>query len=591
MPFKFKRSGNVSDSPKANSSTSTLHSDTAHPVAIVHKHAIGSSDNLNHSEKAQSSTQPAPLASSNGDAEKGASSNGDVPTDETQYLTGAKLYLVLGSLILIMILVSLDQTIVAAAIPAISNDFNALSDVGWYGSAYLLTGTAFQPVLGKAFTYFSLKWTYIACTVVFLVGSLICGVAQDSTTFIVGRAIAGVGFGGLYVGVLAIASAIVPVERQAAVISFLSAWYGVGCTIGPIIGGSFTTKVTWRWCFYINLPIGGVALVLAVLFLNPPPRKQEMSAFDRLRRLDFLGTCILIGSVICLLLALQDGGVKRSWSSSVVIGELVGFVLLLASYAGIQYWLGENASIVPRVLKNRNIAMLAVTNMSVGTAYFTLLYFVPFYFQAVRGSSAIRSSVQTLPLIVLLIVCIILAGGIADKKGTFNGQLLMGTALASIGCGLLTTLKVDSSTGIWVGFQILAGVGIGLSAMMPYIGSQIVTQDPKDRPAAGVIAIFAQTLAAAIMLSSCQAIYQNKLLEGIKQIPGIDVKLVIDSGVSAFREILPPEFVPLVAEKAVWALSKVFLVGAVFAAFGFVTASTVQWIRLQPGDKVSAGAA
>ncbi|KAM0788040.1 hypothetical protein ACM66B_006238 [Microbotryomycetes sp. NB124-2] len=581
MPFKFKRSETLSAaSPKAASSTSTLHSDAAHQVTND-KHG---SPIIGTSELSALPAQP--------DAEKGVSSVGETPeVDETQYLTGAKLYLVLGSLILIMILVSLDQTIVAAAVPKISDAFNALSDVGWYGSAYLLTGTACQPVLGRAFSYFSLKWTYIACTVVFLVGSLICGVAQDSKTFIVGRAIAGVGFGGLYVGILAIAGAIVPVERQAAVISFLSAWYGVGCTIGPIIGGAFTTKVSWRWCFYINLPIGGLALVLAVLFLNPPPRKQELSALDRLRRLDFLGTFVLIGSVICLLLALQDGGVKRAWSSSVVIGELVGFVLLLICYAGIQYWLGENASINPRLLKNRNIAMLAVTNMSVGTAYFSLLYFVPFYFQAVRGSSAIRSSVQTLPLIVLLIVSIITAGGIADKKGTFNGQLLVGTALASIGCGLLTTLKVDSSTGIWVGFQILAGVGIGLSAMMPYIGSQIVTKDPKDRPAAGVIAIFAQTLAAAIMLSSCQAIYQNKLLEGIKTIPGIDVSAVIDSGVSAFREILPAEFIPAVAEKSVDALSKVFLVGAVFAAFGFVTASTVQWIRLEPGEKVSAGAA
>ncbi|KAK4051265.1 hypothetical protein OIO90_004746 [Microbotryomycetes sp. JL221] len=589
MPFKLGRSSSATKDapePPRSSSASTLHSESAsQPNIKIESPELGNDKLVNQ------------VPELNGvDPEKGRtlsteSQSNTNEDDSTQYLTGTKLHLVLVSLILIMILVSLDQTIVAAAIPEISNQFNALSDVGWYGSAYLLTGTAFQPLFGKAFSYFSLKWTYIATTVVFLLGSLICGVANDSTTFIVGRAIAGVGFGGLYIGVLAIASAIVPVERQAAIISFLSAWYGVGATIGPIVGGSFTTQVTWRWCFYINLPIGGLALVLAFLFLNPPQRRQEMSAFDRFRRLDFAGTGVLISSVICLLLALQDGGIKRSWGSSVVIGELVGFVLLMMVYAGIQWWLGENASIVPRLLKDRNLAMLAVTNMSIGTAYFSLLYFVPFYFQAVRGSSAIRSSVETLPLIILLIVSIIVAGGIADKKGMFNPQLLVGTAIAAIGCGLLTTLKVDSSTGIWVGFQIVAGAGIGLAAMMSYIGSQIVTKDPKDRPAAGVIAIFAQTLGAAIMLSSSQAIYQNKLLQGIKTIPGIDVKLVIDSGVSAFREILPAEFIPLVAQKSVDALSKVFLMSAVFAAFAFFASSTIQWIRLTPGDKVAAGGA
>ncbi|KAI5477804.1 hypothetical protein MNV49_005888 [Pseudohyphozyma bogoriensis] len=443
------------------------------------------------------------------------------------YPHGLKLILLMIALLLTNLLVALDQTIVAAALSTIANDFHALSDVGW---------------------------------------SIICAAAHESSTFIVGRAIAGAGFGGLYIGVLAITAASFPLERQADFISIIGAIYGLGATTGPV-------------------PIGGATMGIILLFLNPPVKKQSLAAIDRLKRVDWLGTAFLLGSVICLLLSLQDGGVNNPWNSSKIIGLLVGFGVLMICFFGVQYWMKEDASINLRILRKRSMAFSSALNVAVGTAYFSNLYFVPIYFQAVRGSSAIRSGVETLALIIGIIFMIIVAGSIVTKFGSFNVQMLLGIAMASIGTGLISTFDANTPQPKWVGYQLLAGFGIGLTAMMPYMCSQIILK-PEEREAGATIAIFAQTLGATIFVSGSQAIYQNKLRNGILLIPGLDVEAVLGSGVSAFREIVPSNLLPAVIDVAVKALSDVFLAVAIIAAFGFFMALGVEWKRLTPGEKV-----
>jgi MFS family permease len=195
------------------------------------------------------------------------------------------------------------------AIPAISNEFNSLNDVGWYGSAYLLTCCAFQLLYGKIYTVFPARPTLLASTFLFEAGSAICGAAPNSLAFIVGRAVCGVGAAGLFAGTIVCIIGIVPLHQRPKIQGMFGALFGIASILGPLLGGAFTSNVTWRWCFYINLPIGGLAMVVIAVFLNVPDRDTtKLSMKEKLRQLDLLGTSILVPGVVCLLLALQWGG-------------------------------------------------------------------------------------------------------------------------------------------------------------------------------------------------------------------------------------------------------------------------------------------
>ncbi len=190
-----------------------------------------------------------------------------------------------------------------------TNEFNSLNDVGWYGSAYLLTCCAFQLLFGKIYAVFPIRFVLLANTLVFEVGSAICGAAPTSVAFIVGRAVCGVGAAGLFAGTIVCIIDIVPLHQRPKIQGMFGALFGIASILGPLIGGAFTSNVTWRWCFYINLPIGGVAMVVIAVFLKVPDRDTtKLPLAEKIRQLDLLGTSILVPGVVCLLLALQWGG-------------------------------------------------------------------------------------------------------------------------------------------------------------------------------------------------------------------------------------------------------------------------------------------
>lgn len=301
--------------------------------------------------------------------------------------------LVVFSLALSMFLLGLDSTIVSTAIPQITNRFHALEDVGWYASAYMLTFCTLQLIWGKLYSFWSAKWVYLSALFVFELGSLLCGVAPSSTAFIVGRAIAGAGSGGVSAGSFVLVAHRVPLKNRPSMVGIVSAAFGVGSIAGPLLGGAFTdnARLTWRWCFYINLPLG-LFMALVILFCIQTKNTttshdagqgqafSRASTRDKVQQMDIPGISLLFPGVICLLLALQWGGTEYAWSSGRIVALLVLGPLLLIAFACIQIVTKTQSHVtVPmRVMRNRNIWGSALFGSCIVAAFFTMMYYVSF---------------------------------------------------------------------------------------------------------------------------------------------------------------------------------------------------------------------
>lgn len=498
---------------------------------------------------------------------------------EYEYPHGLKLSSILVALFVTEFLVGLDQTIVAAAIPKISNDFNALNQIGWYGSAYLLTSCSLQPLYGRAYAYFPQKLVFILALVLFELGSVVSAVAQSSPVFILGRALQGAGYAGLFIGLLAIGSVCLPIHLQPLFTAMIGGAYGLGAVLGPLIGGALTSKVSWRWAFWINLPPGALTALVIYFFCHPPPLPQTLSVKDRFKQMDWFGAGLLLSSTVCLLMALQDGGIITPWRSAKIIGLLVGFFMILVAFFLLQFYLKDNSSISMRLLGQRNLFAIAFLNFTVGATYYSLLYYVPVFFQAVQGSTPIRSGVQMLPIILPVVAGNVGTGWLVSHYRTYHWEMLIGAALSAIGAGLLATMDASTGLGKWVVFQLIAGAGMGSVYMQGYIATQ-ATLPVKDRHRGASVVVFTQLWGATLWVSTSEAIYQCRLLAGITNIPGLDIASVVDSGVSKFRDVVPAALLPEVVAAAANSLFDVFVAIAAMSSIGFIAIFWMDWKKI-----------
>lgn len=303
---------------------------------------------------------------------KDLSTNDEENEDESKYLSGLKLWTLSFGLCLTTFVIALDNTIIATAIPKITSVFNSLDDVGWYGSSYLLTTTSLQPSFGRIYTYFDVKFTYLIALIIFEIGSVICAAATSSPMFIIGRAIAGTGAAALFSGGMTIIGFSVPLRKRAIYIAALSSMFGIASVVGPILGGAFTDRLSWRWCFWINLPFGGISLAVVYFFFSNPERKySHIPIRDRIRNIDIVGSALLICAIVSLLLALQWGGFAYPWSDSRVWGTLLGFGLTISAFFVVQSYQGERATIPVRVFKQRTILVSCVFSVLLSMALYT----------------------------------------------------------------------------------------------------------------------------------------------------------------------------------------------------------------------------
>ncbi|KAL9083280.1 MAG: hypothetical protein Q9165_008586 [Trypethelium subeluteriae] len=483
------------------------------------------------SEKASATTPPTmdPLVHSDNCYDKSLEpathelENHNSTPSEIVYPATPKLILILSVSALSIFLVALDNTIISTAIPRITDDFHSLDDVAWYGSGFLVTMAAFQSMWGKAYKYFSVKLVSLLAIFVFEIGSLICAVAPNSTTLIVGRAIAGLG----------------------------------GAGIG---------------CFWINLPIGGVAFVFIMMFYTTPDHAKPVRATrrEKLLQMDFVGTFLLLSSVICFLLAMQWGGVDKSWSSSDVIGTLIGAGLIFLVWILVEIQLGERAALNIRLLKSRTIQFQMLHQSTLCSCFFILLYYLPIYFQAVSGVNAASSGVRNIPLIASSCIFNIVCGLIISKTGEFQQLMIAGNILVVVGSGLIYTLDAGSTAGQWIGYQVVIGVGLGLSVQVAVIVCQSIV-DPADLSAASAMVLFFQLGAASVWLSIAQALFGNKLIQLLaKDFGATRGDQIFAAGATSLRSLLSGKEVGLAVQGYVAGLKDAYVVSIALAGFATV---------------------
>lgn len=469
---------------------------------------------------------------------------------ENELPKGLKFVAIIGTLMLCCFLAALELTVVATAVPSITEAFNSLDDVGWYAAASYLTQATFQSTWGKAYGIFDLKWTLISSITIFEIGNLVSGAAPSSTVVIVGRAISGIGGSGVIGGVFIIIAFVTSKRWVPACMSLVGATFACASVIGPLVGGALTSRASWRWVFYFSIPLGGVAILVLLLVFETPkssirtrqPLRWPGTLFD----MDFVGAALITASVTCFLLAMQWGGATKAWNSPSVIATLVVFAFLLCVFFGNEYLMGNRALAPSRLLKKWTISGNCILTFLISGAYFPLVYFMPIYFQAIQGVDALQSGIRSIPFILGVSIFTILSGSFISKTNSWTLPLVLGTAIVVAGTACIRSLSITSTPGMWIGFEILAGAGIGLALQIPNIANQKQVS-LGDIPQVIGTTLFCELLGAAFFTSTSQALFANGLVAKLALLaPGLDGAAIVRHGALGLRESFGRDDVPAV---------------------------------------------
>ncbi|KAJ5133657.1 MFS multidrug transporter [Penicillium atrosanguineum] len=473
-----------------------------------------------------------------------------------QWLQGSTLIIIMVALTIVSYLMLLDVSVVSTALPAITNEFNSLPDLGWYGAAYQLSNAALQPLSGKIYTHFTPKWTLLIYFFVFEVGSLICALATSSNMLIVGRTIAGMGNSGIPNGCVTIIAGMVPLHKRPALLGIM---------------------------------MGSAIVALLVVFIRIPDPLFKEPSLTVLRtlhkKLDFIGVAGFAGSVIMLLLAIQFGGIRFPWNSPTIIGLFCGSGITFLLWIAWSMKKSDKSLIPLKLMKQRPVWSSCLTYGLTMGSLFTTSYFLPVYFQGVLGATPLLSGVQLLPNIIPQLLAAVLSGILVTRIGYYIPFSLIGAVFISVGAGLISTYSPMTPLARRIGFQIILGTGYGLSLQMPLVAIQNSVQLHQLPVAVGVL-MFCPQLSGALLVSFGNTIFSNSLRNLVPQYaPSVNPDIVVAAGATSLRNAVPPSTLHNVLIAYAKSVDRVYYLGAGCGVATFFSAWGMGWKNIRRTEK------
>jgi len=467
---------------------------------------------------------------------------------------------IFGALILVFLLASLDQTIVATALPTIVGELGGLQHLSWVVTAYLLAATVSGPLYGKFGDLYGRKIVLQTAIVIFLIGSALCGLSQNMAELISFRALQGLGAGGLIVTAIAVVGDVIPPRDRGRYQGIFGATFGVSTIIGPLLGGFFVDNLSWRWIFYVNLPVGAFAFIVIGATLHS-------RAVTKQHKIDYLGAALLAGGLSSVVLFTSLGGTTWPWNSTRIIALIVIAVVALMAFVFVESRVPE--PILPLSLfKNRTFAVTSAVGFIVGLSLFGAVTYLPLYLQIVKGVSPTRSGLQLTPLMLGLLVTSVLSGQLITRWGKYRIFPIIGTAVVSVGMVLLSRLGIGTS--LWVAALDMVVLGLGLGMVMQVL--VLAVQNAVDYRYLGVAtsgSTMFRSIGGAIGVSLFGAIFANRLHTELAQLLPANVHLPTTTSPAAIRA-LPPDVHASYVHALTAALSPVFGVAAVVSFAGFL---------------------
>jgi EmrB/QacA subfamily drug resistance transporter len=478
---------------------------------------------------------------------------------------------IIAALLLVMLLSALDQTIVSTALPTIVGELGGLQQLSWVVTAYLLSSTVVLPLYGKLGDLYGRKVVLQAAIALFLAGSALCGVAQDMTQLIVLRAVQGFGGGGLMVITMAAIGDLIPPDQRGRYQGMFGGVYGVATVIGPLLGGFLVEHLSWRWIFYINLPLGIAACAVIGVAFKPHTAHVK-------HRIDYLGAAFLALALTCVVLFTSEGGTLLPWSS---VQLWLTLVLGVVGIGGFIY--EERLAAEPlmplHLFRHRTFVLFSLIGFVVGIALFGSVTFIPLYLQVVKGSTPSQAGTQLLPMMAGMIATSVASGRLITRLGKYRMFPIAGTAIGGVAMALLSTLSLDTPLSTIYLYMALLGLGLGM--VMPVI--VLAVQNTVEFRHLGVAtsgATLFRSIGGSIGVATFGALFSNGLQSRLAKTLPPDAELPPAMGPAAVHQ-LPDAIRHAYLEAFAGSLHVVYLIAAIVIAIAFVLAWRVEDVPLR----------